>query len=857
MLLMHEDQQPLENFSAAQWYVRADDNKSHKKNKAGPCRRWGHSSEVLDNKLVVYGGTGYTTNPRHWESVYQLDLDNWDWTKLEPTNKAPPSRDSHSCVIYQKKLYIFGGSGGSDSKNDMLEYDLATNQWRTLESRGNTPSPREGHSACLFDDRYIIIYGGWNGEETFNDCYLYDIPQRNWISITKRLGTEPSPRESQSCCMLRNSMYLFGGQGNNIQREGQNLDNFCNDLHRLQIIFEGNQVIAAWEKVEIPGPKPGKRSSHAACVYQDRYLIVIGGEGYPPGFDEENKASEYRRQQPDGEDPDKEYPCFPKNDVWFFDVETNQWFELKGKNEKEFIPRFAHSCHTFRNNILVFGGLQDYHNSTNDICVLSLDGANPFGGASSFPPRNSLRDRASHEDAESEQSYGSEQIPDRRKSAPENFQPNKGIKSESFERREKSSDMTEKFEEMRAENGGRMNEDNSILNHNVLSSAKNKKPQLPEKFNAITPTHHGGHPEAKPEIHQAPFPVKTGPLVSLSFLNALSSIMSWPLASFGLLLDNALITKASEFRINHLTKVIHDQKPKSIQEEKPDVPEHKESLVYLQFEDNGLGWKHDDFVRVIMNYDMDWSEEKSQDDTAAESQENLDPNLNFDRMRKRLNEYAFNLKVAGLRLGKSVIYVSRHEDELSIGFISIDKRFNPNIHRNHVFYYSVRKSTGEYLTSNALKHKAIIFNALKGLFSEEELFMDMEKISNKIIVLELNPAVVQKAGRAQNHELVFKKSADGKPDLVVRSLDINIQSFYKNPSLSFVELSLRTYFNYFLLDPSKTHLKVFLNDSQIEFINTKERVHKLAESFVHTVVNDKDLFDGLLVNPQLLQGNNY
>jgi hypothetical protein len=445
-------------------------------------------------------------------------------------------------------------------------------------------------------------------------------------------------------------------------------------------------------------------------------------------------------------------------------------------------------------------------------------------------------------------------MPDRRKSAPENFQPNKGIKSETFERREKSSDMTEKFEEMRAENGGRMNEDNSILNNNFLAS-KNKKPQqLPEKFNAIAPTHHGGHPEPRGEIHQAPFPVKTGPLVSLSFLNALSSIMSWPLASFGLLLDNALITKASEFRINHLTKLIHDQKPKSIQEEKVDVPEHKESLVYLQFEDNGLGWKHDDFVRVIMNYDMDWSEEKASEET-AESQENLDPNLNFDRMRKRLNEYAFNLKVAGLRLGKSVIYVSRHEDELSVGFISIDKRFNPNIHRNHVFYYSVRKSTGEYLTSNALKHKAIIFNALKGLFSEEDLFMDMEKISNKIIVLELNPAIVQKAGKAQNHELVFKHSADGKPDLVVRSLDINIQSFYKTPSLSFIELSLRTYFNYFLLDPSKTHLKVFFNDSQIEFINTKERVRELAEKFVHTAVNDKDLFDGTLVNPQLLQEN--
>jgi len=331
--------------------------------------------------------------------------------------------------------------------------------------------------------------------------------------------------------------------------------------------------------------------------------------------------------------------------------------------------------------------------------------------------------------------------------------------------------------------------------------------------------------------------------------------MSWPLASFGLLLDNALITKASEFRMNYLSKVIHDQKPKSIQEEKVEVPEHKESLVYLQFEDNGLGWKHDDFIRVIMNYDMDWSEESV---ASAEYQESIDPNLNFDKMRKRLNEYAFNLKVAGLRLGKSLIYLSRHEDELSVGFISIDKRFNPNIHRNHVFYYSVRKSTGEYLTANALKHKAIIFNALKGLFSEEDLFRDMEKTSNKIIILELNPAVVQRAGhgKAQNRELVFKHSADGKPDIVVRSLDMNIQSFYKHTSLSFIELSLRTYFKYFLLDPTKTHLKVYLNDSQIDFINTKERVQKLVNSSVNVSITEKDLFDGVLINSVHAEGDN-
>jgi len=891
----YQHQETSINTNAACWFVRLDDNKSHKKNKAGPCRRWGHSSEILDNKLIVYGGTGYTTNPRHWDSVYQLDLDNWDWTKLDPTNKSPQSRDSHSCVIYQKKLYIFGGSNGSDSKNDMLEYDLTTNQWRTLDVRGNIPSPREGHSACLFDERYIVIYGGWNGEETFNDCYLFDIPQRNWISITKKIGMEPSPRESQSCCMLRNCMYLFGGQGNNIQREGQNFDNFCNDLHKLQITFEGNQVIATWTKLEITGPKPSKRSSHAACKYLDRYMIVVGGEGYPPGFDEENKAHEYKKQQ-EGDDGEKEYPCYPKNDVWFFDVETSQWFEVKAKNDKEFIPRFAHSCHNFKNNILVFGGLQDYHNSTNDICVLSIDGVNPFGPNSGFIPRVSLRERQISESNylqdEPDPNYGRV---DRRKSISEYPMTDTTIKVERLERIDRSDkgEIIEKIErserssltrerslpeempeirergisEKRDERFvGIENGNNRMIEENYNNRlASRPKRQVPERFNPITPTHHVIHPEVKPEAqeHHTSFPVKAGPLVSLSFLNALSSIMSWPLAAFGLLLDNALINHSKIFRINYHIKSRTEakkatlSKPESTGEEKTEKQEESEGITCIQFEDDGFGWKNEDFIRVIMNYDMDWNEEGKSEDVSAQGEQlqNGDQLKSlFESARRKLNEYAFNLKIAGFRLGKSIIYVSKNEDEVSIAFLSADKRFNPNVHKNHVFFYTQRFGTGELLSNNAFKHKAIIFNALKGILSEEELLKDFDKISNRIIILDLNPVSVRKSNgvKGTDFELILKKDTSESPsDIVVRTLDSSLSGTSKSSSFPFIELSLKTYFNHFLLDSSKVQLQVFLNETHLEFNNVKQTIEQNNASLKSVKFAEQGLFEGVLVKGSL------
>ena len=152
------------------------------------------------------------------------------------------------------------------------------------------------------------------------------------LKLTKSVGSEAPPRESQSCSMLKNEIYLFGGQGSTTNEGGQTFENFSNDLYKLKIQFEDDKVIATCEELQIQGPIPSKRSSHATCAYKERYMFIIGGEGYPTGFDEENKANEYKRPTIKTEGGGKEYVCCPKNDVWYFDVETALWFEVNMKN---------------------------------------------------------------------------------------------------------------------------------------------------------------------------------------------------------------------------------------------------------------------------------------------------------------------------------------------------------------------------------------------------------------------------------------------------------------------------------------------------------------------------------------------
>jgi len=810
------------------WFVRPDDTKSHKKNKTGPCRRWGHSSGVVNNKLMIYGGTGYTTNPRHWESVYQLDLENWDWLKLEATNKPPQTRDSHCCVAYEEKLYFFGGSNGTDSLDELMEYDLQTNTWNKPEVRGSIPSPREGHSACLFNDRFIVIFGGWNGEETFSDCYLYDIPEKTWLVVKNKVGCGPSAREGQSCCLLRNSIYLFGGQGNTILKDGMTLDNFCNDLHKLQIEFEDDQVVAIWEKIEVEGEKPSKRSSHASCVYQDRFMFVVGGEGYPPGFDENDPTSEYKRQQPPAKgEKDNNQICYPKSDVWYFDLDATQWFRVAIKNEKDFMPRFAHSCHSFKNNILVFGGLQDYNHSTNDICVLSLEGTNPFTtqlyARGRFNGHNGIHNRKGGKLAGKASS-------DRKKNSQDIL-----VKLESSSKND---------DEGTSENRTETIEDSSPKSISVTKKFSQNK------FNAIIPTHHAhliGNNDIFPEPTKAtrPTTVQEGQLVSISFINALSGLMSWPLASFGLFVDNARICEAMTLKINYRV-----QSPRERRINSP------EAAVYIQIDDNGKGWRQEEFMRVIMNYsDVETEECKIEiegNNSESNQEVSIIENENYysEEMKKRLNEYAMNLKIAGFRLGKTIVYISKNGNEASLGFISADKRFNPDIHKNHVFFYSWKISTGEFLTNFGVKHKSIIFNALKGVITEEELFTGLENISNRIIIVDLNPVHVVKPnkGMVKNYELFLKreKGIENKYDVGVRTLDSCLNGFNSGGSNSLIELSLSSYLSHFYLDPSKVNLKVSLNDKPIEFVNYKELVKKKALE-KKSIIFEEEFFEGAII----------
>jgi len=794
----------------AAWYVRNDESRVPKRNKSAfPCPRWGHASTDLDGNVYVFGGSGEKTSPHYWESPYRLDPETLEWIKLEANNKPSGLRDSHSMNIYREKLYIFGGSLDGESRNDLCEFDLNTNMWRIVDAKGAIPPAREGHSSCLYEDRYLVVYGGWNGKITLNDCYLFDIPNSTWIKVEKKSGTEPLARESQSCCLAGDYMYIFGGQGNDI---ATNEDIFLNDLYRLKITVENNKAFAVWEKLEPEGPVPPQRSSHASCVYRDKYMFIIGGEGY-------NSASEGKKssksKEPKGEDAESEFECFPKNDIWYYNIEINRWFNLKVKNEAEFSPRFAHTCNTYRDSIIIFGGLRDSKDTTSDICILSMDGTNPFTNVKAAGTAKPKREQKSISQ-----------------------EPDKTV----LKQQQKEQQKEEKKEQPKE----------IPQTQPAVTQPKANKPAKPtvETANIVAPSQAVGTPmniESAPVKDSAvPMQVELdGPFVSTSFLHSLSSLVGWPLAAFGLLVDNSVINKAGNMRIDVMTR--KKKNPEGMQFEKSSPSEGE--ITYLVVEDDGKGWKHNEFVNIFMRFDTDNPEDTSLvvEETEANPQE--------DERKKKINEYSFNLKSGAFRLGKTLIYITKFENEVSIGFITVNKRFNPDVHDNHVFLYSWKKGdTFEFLTSQAQKNKDIIMNILLGLFTEEDLLQNMDKISNRLLILDLNPVAMSKSTantKSQDFELILFKKNERTNDILVRTLDESLKPFYSDPQNALVELSLRTYLSHLFLDPSQAGLEIWINDQQVQFMNVKQEIENKNSQPSYQHIEQEGLFNGFFFDTEV------
>lgn len=207
----------------------------------------------------------------------------------------------HSSVLYNGKIYVFGGVSNENVSSNFFSFDPQTLKIEKLKYK-NQPSARMGHTSVLYKDK-MIIYGGIDIFKSFNEVYSFDLNQKVWERMKTKGG---SSSDGHSSFIYKDYMYVYGGEGN---------DHF----RRLNLINN------KWEKVEQKGKIPSKRQLQSITLCGDRMYLFGGKEGIGS----------------------------PKFDFYFFDLIESKWNILNPLHKQ---ARYHHSSVIYNGLLYIFGG---------------------------------------------------------------------------------------------------------------------------------------------------------------------------------------------------------------------------------------------------------------------------------------------------------------------------------------------------------------------------------------------------------------------------------------------------------------------------------------------------------------------
>ncbi|KAF6233597.1 hypothetical protein HO173_008154 [Letharia columbiana] len=216
-----------------------------------PAGRYGHTLNILGSKIYIFGGQveGYFFNDLLCFDLNALQNANSKWEMLiqtsneggPPEGQIPPARTNHTIVSWNDKLYLFGGTNGTQWFNDVWSYDPKVVAWTQLDCIGYIPAPREGHSAALVDD-VMYIFGGRTEEGTdLGDLAAFRITSRRWYTF-QNMGPSPSPRSGHSMTAFGKNIVVLAGEPSSAARDPSELS-MVYVLNTAKIRYPNDQQI--------------------------------------------------------------------------------------------------------------------------------------------------------------------------------------------------------------------------------------------------------------------------------------------------------------------------------------------------------------------------------------------------------------------------------------------------------------------------------------------------------------------------------------------------------------------------------------------------------------------------------------
>jgi N-acetylneuraminic acid mutarotase len=184
-----------------------------------PASRDGHSATIAGNCMYIFGGFEDATE-RFSQDMHCLNLLTMTWSQVLTQGVIPKWRDFHSASCIGENIYIFGGRSDQEGPfhtrqeeydNQLVFFNVKTSTWHHSNAV-NPPTGRRSHSSFVYEN-LLYIFGGYNGvtDAHYDDIHRYEPITNTWSKLMVGGSPRPCPRRRQSCVLILDKLFLFGG----------------------------------------------------------------------------------------------------------------------------------------------------------------------------------------------------------------------------------------------------------------------------------------------------------------------------------------------------------------------------------------------------------------------------------------------------------------------------------------------------------------------------------------------------------------------------------------------------------------------------------------------------------------------
>jgi N-acetylneuraminic acid mutarotase len=195
--------------------------------------------------------------------------------------------------------------------------------------------------------RKIVVHGGWNGDETFDDMWIFNTDSFGWMQ-PRTAGFAPSGRFGHTMNLLADGrLVLFGGCS---LKDETGIPTYNSDVR----VLDTDSML--WARPRTNGDIPTGRYGHIAVLRPDQKIVIMGGWG-TGGCQSSSMLTN------------------PKvHDIQVLDTQDDMtWTVVERASKKEVRPLYNHSAclDTSGDKLYVFGGF-DGRQASFDIYYLDL-----------------------------------------------------------------------------------------------------------------------------------------------------------------------------------------------------------------------------------------------------------------------------------------------------------------------------------------------------------------------------------------------------------------------------------------------------------------------------------------------------